>query len=145
MKNLSENIRSVISISNFILNIVSIIIFITLIMFIFSKGFSVTNSINSVDLLTIILTSLAVLLTGMAIFIALIGFFGYNSIQEKAMEAAEKKALELIQELKSRTEELDKREESLKFFDNLSSSISDKVLKELKTKKAFKSSNKNDN
>lgn len=61
------------------------------------------------------------------------------------MEAAEKKALELIQELKSRTEELDKREESLKFFDNLSSSISDKVLKELKTKKAFKSSNKNDN
>jgi hypothetical protein len=114
-------------------------------MFIFSKGFSVTNSINSVDLLTIILTSLAVLLTGMAIFIALIGFFGYNSIQEKAMEAAEKKALELIQELKSRTEELDKREESLKFFDNLSSSISDKVLKELKTKKAFKSSNKNDN
>ncbi|MDF1598265.1 hypothetical protein PZ895_00545 [Mesorhizobium sp. YIM 152430] len=69
----------------------------------FSRGFDPSGSFTSVELITIVLTALAVILTALGLFIAGLAIWGYQALHSAARDIAERVAKRTAEDVASRT------------------------------------------
>ncbi|MBX3598153.1 MAG: hypothetical protein KF874_11355 [Rhizobiaceae bacterium] len=68
-----------------------------------ARGFVIGAIFTSVELVTIVLAALALILTALGLFIAILAIWGYQSLQSGARETAERIARETADKVASRT------------------------------------------
>ncbi|MEP0149977.1 hypothetical protein [Roseibium sp.] len=73
--------------------------------FIGTRGYVAGGSFDSTSLVTIALTSVAVLVTALGIFIAVLAIWGYNSLKQGAIDEAVKRAVDAAEAQAARTSE----------------------------------------
>lgn len=72
-----------------------------LIWFMATRGFRSTEEYDGAELVSIILTAIGLIVAAMPIFLALLAFWGYSSLNELVRVTAEKKAAEVAKDIAS--------------------------------------------
>ena len=66
------------------------------------RGYYVVAGFTSVEVVTIVLAALAIMITALGIFIAIMAIWGYQSLHSIARQAAERAAFERAEEVATR-------------------------------------------